>query len=91
MARSSEKVSDSHWIVDAESEQSQAVWSSVQAIIRATHGMAVAFDESLMESGVNSMLAVQLSQDMSRHFSVRLTTTLVFDHPTNAELVAQIA
>jgi acyl carrier protein len=48
-------------------------------------------DQPLMEAGLDSLGAVDLRNSLSAQFSVKLPTTLTFDHPTLTALAAYIA
>jgi acyl carrier protein len=48
-------------------------------------------DQQLMDAGMNSMMAVQLRQDLSKHLCLPLPSTLAFDYPTIRAITAFIA
>jgi acyl carrier protein len=47
---------------------------------------AIDHDQQLMDVGLNSMLAVQLRQNLATQLSITMPSTLSFDYPTIAEI-----
>jgi len=45
-------------------------------------GEAIAFDDPLMDSGLDSLAAVTFRNDLSKKTGIKLPGTLMFDHPT---------
>ncbi|MDA9173108.1 acyl carrier protein [bacterium] len=49
-------------------------------------GTLITTGEPLMSSGVDSIAATELSQQLGESFEVELPTTLLFDHPTPSSI-----
>ena len=54
-------------------------------------GGSVAFDEPLMDAGVDSLGAVELRSAISKRTGLEMPATLVFDYPTPAALVEYVS
>eukprot|EP00963_Diacronema_lutheri_P005867 scaffold467_cov366-Pavlova_lutheri.AAC.1 len=77
------------------SSRSELVLSDVSKILEKVSakvmGHHVALNQPLMDQGMNSMMAVQLTEALERELSTALPATLVFDFPTIEDMAASIA
>ena len=68
----------------------EAVSEQVAAAVASVLGGSVAPTASLMESGLDSLGAVELRNSLSKQFGLELPATLTFDYPTPAAISAFI-
>lgn len=71
-------------------QSSEAVLSVILNIMTNLGGAATA-DQPFMESGIDSLGAVQLRNEIGSAFGVELQPTVTFDHPTPAALAKHVA
>ncbi|MFD5453488.1 beta-ketoacyl synthase N-terminal-like domain-containing protein, partial [Streptomyces sp. NPDC127100] len=68
----------------------KTVRSAVATVLGHAKTSVVPIDRSFKEQGFSSLNGVELRNHLSRVTGLRLPTTLVFDHPTPAALVAYV-
>ena len=60
----------------------EALLDELTAIAAEVTGTTIAADAPLMDSGLDSIGATELSNKMSAHLNTELSPTLLFDHPS---------
>jgi acyl transferase domain-containing protein/acyl carrier protein/SAM-dependent methyltransferase len=77
----------------AATERMVTVQVVVQALVDVSgiDALEIRCDVPFVDYGVDSMMAVQIVEALNRGFSVNLTTTSLFDHPTIDALVEHLA
>ena len=61
------------------------------SIVKRTLGEEVSHDRPLFEMGLDSLSAIELSEQISNSFAISIEPTSIFDYPTIAELAGKIA
>lgn len=72
-------------------ESTIAILDGVLAAVQSVLGHQAAAKDSLMESGLDSLGAVELKNSLSQHFEVELPATFTFDYPTPGAMASYIA
>ncbi len=69
-----------------------AVLEEVARLVRSSLQLPeLALDTSLVEAGMDSLVALGIRQRLQTHFACELPTTLAFDHPTIREIASFVA
>lgn len=77
---------------DDASDDRRALLATVSSIAASLAGVdALEPDAPLMEKGIDSLAATELSQTLSKKFEIELPATLLFDYPTPSEISALVA
>ena len=66
----------------ATTRSSDVLLDELTAIAAEVTGTTIAADAPLMDSGLDSIGATELSNKMSAHLNTELSPTLLFDHPS---------
>ena len=69
----------------------KGVQEEVAKVLAIADAMSVPTDKPLMELGLDSLMAVELRNDLGRRIGASLPATLAFDHPTVAALAERLA
>eukprot|EP00883_Tetradesmus_obliquus_P011533 jgi/Sobl393_1/4315/SZX67650.1 len=76
---------------DATATAVQLVAAAVAELLGSAAAGGISADEPLMQAGVNSTLAVQLTGQLEATLGTSLPATLVFDYPTISEIATFLA